>query len=209
MAYRKFTSGLPNASSVSNVQATFNQNGASKALVFQGAETLQLQTPDDFNQVTFSGVSPFSKGLTRFGNAKLIAYCPNDTQERFAAVYIDISSLIAFDASTPAGRQDMVGKTFRFTNCQNPNFVSAGDSFTFNADGTATDTYNDAGTPTTETLAASDLNAVFGTTGYTNADGTHFMTAYRYQRPDNSYDYVILNKEVQATVARFLLVLPQ
>ena len=208
VSYSKFTTGAADASAVSNVAATFTQNGASKTLVFQAPESLQLNTTDDFNQVNFSGVTPLSKGLTRFGDAKLIAYCPNDSVERFAAVYIDTNSLIAFDASTPAGRQEMVGKTFRFTNCQNPNFVYPSDSFTFNADGTATDIFDDEGTPVTETLSVADLNAVFGATGMTDAEGSHYITAYRYQRPDNGYDYVLLNKQVQAGVANFLLVLP-
>ena len=41
-----------------------------------------------------------------------------------------------------------------------------------------------------------------------DAEGRHYITAYRYQRPDNGYDYVLLNKLVNAGKAHFLLVLP-
>ena len=91
----------------------------------------------------------------------------------------------------------MVGKTFRFTNCEDPNFVYPGDSFTFNPDGTATDIFDEDGTPVTETLSVADLNAVFGASGMADAEGRHYITAYRYQRPDNGYDYVLCNDDVE------------
>jgi hypothetical protein len=193
---------MADAASVSSVSATFTDAGSGKkSISFTAPETLKVSTTDNFNTVVnYSGVSPFNKGLVDFENANLIAYCANNAQDKLAAVYMNSAVFTPVDASTPAGRLVLTNKSFKFTSCTAPNFVYPSDSFVFQSDGTAIDSYSDDNNqPVTEIVPAAQLGAIFSPSGFAEDGGMNYGKAYRYQYTPTNYGYFFIIKHIDAS----------
>ena len=146
--------------------------------------------------------------MIRFDDAKLVAYCASNTEERFAAVYFASPEIELVDSSTAAGRVVLLDTPLQYSSCDRPALFDSTDTIELKADGSAIDRFTENGAPQIELLPATVINEAFSATGFTNLEGTHYLQAYRYKRPDNSYVYFTLNKTVTNGNASYLLMLP-